>query len=113
MLSLVAVVVRVQVYFAGSTAMLLQNPQKGRMTFRRGFLTMAAGMGASLPLVTVREGAAFEASQGGRASDDRLVTKEQGRFMVCGTVLTAGGQRRVTDRAEFIGSGHTGTPTFV
>jgi len=31
MLSLVAVVVRVPVYFAVSMAMLLQNPQKGRM----------------------------------------------------------------------------------
>jgi hypothetical protein len=62
--------------------------QNTGVTNRRGFLTLA-GMTASLPLVTARESAAFEASQGRPGSDDSLVIKAQGSFMVGGTLLTA------------------------
>ena len=70
----------------------MRNPPRGKNTggtSRRRFLTMTAGMTASLPLVSVRESAAFEDLRGGRASDDSLVIKAQGSFMVGGTVLTA------------------------
>jgi len=70
----------------------MRNPLRAKntgATGRRKFLTMAAGMTASLPLVSVRESAAFEDSRGGGASDHSLVIKAQGSFMVGGTVLTA------------------------
>jgi len=63
--------------------------QDGGATSRRGFLSMAAGIAAAFPLPSAPKGAAPEDLRDGRDSDDSLVIKAQGSFMLGGTVLTA------------------------
>jgi Alpha/beta hydrolase family len=74
----------------------MRNPPKVRARVkntgganRRGFLSTAAGIAVSLPLLSVRDSGAFENPQSERDPEDSLVIKAQGSFMVGGTVLTA------------------------